>query len=153
VMGAHGRNVLNRLLLGSLTESMLREVSVPIMTVAHLNPSKEVRDAKPVPLRHILYATELGNGAETGLRVSAELARGTGARLTVLHVLTVPEMMYYGAEGGYLPEQLAKLREEQTGLRALLQNECLMGVDVAPLITEGNVSREILRVARETDAD
>src|SRR5262249_45656641 len=101
VMGAHGRNALDRLLLGSLTERMLRKLPVPILTVSQLNSAKELHNVGPVPLKQILYATDLSDSADVGLKFSTELARGTGARLMVLNVFTAAEQMYLGAEAGY----------------------------------------------------
>lgn len=154
VMGAHGRNVLDRLLLGSLTERMLRKLPVPILTVSHLNPAKELHNVGPVPLNEILYATDLSESADVGLKFCTELARGTGAHLTVLHVYTAAEDMYWGAEAGYLPEQLETLREDSLErLWTAIRREPAEGVNITPMMTDGDPSHEILRVAKERDAD
>lgn len=154
VMGTHGRGALDRWMLGSLTERMLRKIPVPILTVSHLDPTKELHDASPVPMRHILYATDLSDSAEAGLKFSAELARGTGARLTVLHVLKTIETVYWGAEGGFLPEELSSIRDDALArLRASVPEEISKGLDVYTMMTEGDAYREIIRVADEDKAD
>jgi nucleotide-binding universal stress UspA family protein len=154
VMGTHGRNAFDRFLLGSLTERMLRKLPIPVLTVSHLDPAKELLSAGPVPLQHVLYATDLSDSAETGLQFSAELARGTGARLTVLHVMRTLETVYWGAEGGYIPEELESLREATvTRLNNSIPANLNTGGEIVPMMTEGEPFREILRVADEGKAD
>jgi nucleotide-binding universal stress UspA family protein len=155
VMGTHGRNAFERFLLGSLTERMLRKLPVPILTVSHLDPARELHAAGPVPLRHVLYATDLSDSADVGLKFSIELARGTGARLTVLHVLRSIKSIYWGAEaGGFLPEELATLRDDtKRRLTNSIPKDGINGVTIAPMLVEGEAFREILRVASEDEAD
>jgi nucleotide-binding universal stress UspA family protein len=154
VMGTHGRNAFERLLLGSLTERMLRKIPVPILTVSHLDPAMEPRNDGPVPLRNVLYATDLSDSAEVGLKFALELARGAGARLTVLHVLQAIETIYWGAEGGYLTDELDVLRQE-TFKRLMLSipEQWSKGVKVIPMMVEGDPFREILRIADEEKTD
>ena len=154
VTGAHGRNALDRLLLGSLTERMLRKLPVPILTVSRLDPAKELHDFGPVPLSQILYATDLSDSADVGLKFSTELARGTGAHLTALHVFAGTETLYWNAESGYLPEEIERLREDSLDrLWATVRNESANDVRITPMLTDGEPWREILRVADETNAD
>src|SRR5437868_3446099 len=87
VMGSRGRSYFERMLLGSVTERMLRKLHVPILTVAHefqgRTPNSK-NDSGCVPeFRRIIYATDLSEGSETGLEFSIRLARGLDARLTV----------------------------------------------------------------------
>jgi nucleotide-binding universal stress UspA family protein len=154
VMGTHGRNGFERFFLGSLTERMLRRIPVPILTVSHLDAATEPQSLAPVPLRNVLYATDLSDSAEVGLRVAMELARGAGAHLTVLHVLKAVETIYFGAEGGYLKEDLDDIRED-TFKRLMLSipEQWSKGVNVTPLMSEGDPFREILRVADEEKTD
>jgi nucleotide-binding universal stress UspA family protein len=155
VMGTHGRNAVERFLLGSLTERMLRKLPVPVLTVSHLDPARELHTAGPVPLHHVLYATDLSDSADVGLKFSIELARGTGARLTVLHVLRSLESIYWGAEGGgFLAEELATFRDDtMRRLTNSIPKDGINGVPIVPMLVEGEAFREILRVASEDKAD
>jgi nucleotide-binding universal stress UspA family protein len=77
VMGTHGRTGLNRWMLGSVAERVLRESPVPVITV---------RSAPRESIRHVLcpvHDTELSRRA---LRMAATVAACFDARLTVLHV-------------------------------------------------------------------
>src|SRR5438874_9562640 len=87
VMGSRGRSYFERLLLGSVTERMLRKVHVPILTISHINPEKELHTPGSVPLHRIVYATDLAEGTEAGLEFSLRLARGMDAHLNVVHVV------------------------------------------------------------------
>jgi len=155
VMGTHGKNAFERVLLGSLTERMLRQIPVPILTVSHLDPARELHVAGPVPLNHILYATDLSDNADVALKFSIELARGTGARLSVLHVLQTIDTIYWGAEGGYLGEEMQTLRDDalQCLHSSIPERGQCKGVQVTPIMVDGDPYREILRVADEEKVD
>src|SRR6266540_3045040 len=98
VMGSRGRSYFERLLLGSVTERMLRKLHVPILTVSHLDPVKEIHEPGWVPLRRILYATDLADGSEAGLDFSIRLAHGLDAHLTVVHVVQPLDSAFQGLE-------------------------------------------------------
>jgi nucleotide-binding universal stress UspA family protein len=154
VMGTHGRNSVEKFFLGSLTERMLRKLPVPILTVSRLDSARALQTAGPVPLRHVLYATDLSDSAEVGLKFSVELARGTGARLTVLHVLKAVDTVYWGTEGGYVAEELEMFREDAfSRLKHSLPEKGTEGVAITPMMTEGDPFREIIRVADEEKVD
>src|SRR5437867_4784141 len=87
VMGSRGRSYFERMLLGSVTERMLRKLHVPVLTVSHLDPEKEIHEPGSVPLRRIVYATDLAEGSEPGLEFSIRLARGLDAHLSAVHVV------------------------------------------------------------------
>jgi nucleotide-binding universal stress UspA family protein len=154
VMGTHGRNAIERFFLGSLTERMLRTLPVPVLTVAHTDPAREPHNASPVPLRHVLYATDLSDDADVGLKFSIELARGAGARLTVLHVLKPVETIYWGSEGGFLRNELETIREDtMSRLVHSVPLDWVQGVNARPMMVEGDAFREILRVSDEDEVD
>jgi nucleotide-binding universal stress UspA family protein len=154
VMGTHGRGAFERFLLGSLTERMLRKLDVPILTVSHLDPARELHQGGPVPMGHILYATDLSDSASAGLKFSMELARGTGARLTVLHVLEALQTVYWGSEAGYLGNELEAIRGDALNrLRDSIPDSGTKEICLTTMMTEGDASRDIIRVADEEKAD
>jgi nucleotide-binding universal stress UspA family protein len=113
VMGSRGRSYFPRMLLGSVTERMLRKLHVPILTVSHLDPEKELHSPAPVPLRKLLYATDLADGSEAGLEFSIRLARGLDARLTVVHVVQAMDAGLFGLEGvGGVPDYTAEIHAQ-----------------------------------------
>ena len=113
VMGSRGRSHVQRLLLGSVTERMLRKLHVPVLTVSHLEPERELHKPGPVPLKKLLYATDLADGSEAGLEFSIRLARGLNAHLTVVHVVQPLDAAIYGIEtAGYLPDYAVEARAQ-----------------------------------------
>jgi len=84
-MPTRGRTGLERLLLGSTTDRVLRDSTVPVLT---LDP---VDDSTTYPAGGVLVPTDGSAGAEAALEFSAELAAATGATLHVLCVVDESE--------------------------------------------------------------
>jgi nucleotide-binding universal stress UspA family protein len=137
VMGTRGRSYFERLILGSVTDRMLRKLHVPVLTVSHLDPDKELHQPGPaerkrdsaqpkvaerkrdsaqpkvVELRRILYATDLSEGSEEGLEFSIRLARGLDASLAVAHVFQPADAVLHGYEtAAFLPDYANEVRAQ-----------------------------------------
>ena len=84
VMGTHGRSGFNRLLLGSVTEKVLRSVHCPVLTVP---PAAPAMTAAAVTFKHILCAVDYSPSALGALRYALELGRQADGCVTVLHAL------------------------------------------------------------------
>ena len=155
VMGSRGRSYFERLLLGSVTERMLRKVHVPILTVSHLDPERELQKPGPVPLKKLLYATDLVDGSEAGLEFSIRLARGLDAQLAVVHVVQPLDTAIYGMEtAGYLPdyplEARAQASERLNRIVALVSDG---SVPITTVLAEGVAYERINEAAAEYKAD
>ena len=88
--GTHGAHGLERLILGSVAESILRTVSCPVLT---LGPGCGDIPQEGLALRTILYASVLRHPSETALRYAASLARATHVQVELVHVIEeIPEM-------------------------------------------------------------
>jgi nucleotide-binding universal stress UspA family protein len=84
VMGTHGRSGFNRLLLGSVTEKVLRTVRCPVLTVP---PAAAAMTAKAVAFKRILCAMDYSPSALMALRYALELGRQAGGCVIVLYAL------------------------------------------------------------------
>jgi nucleotide-binding universal stress UspA family protein len=155
VMGSHGRSYFERMLLGSVTERMLRRLHVPILTVSHLDPAKEIHEPGPVPLRKLMYATDLTDGSEAGLEFSMRLARGLDAHLTVVHVLQAMDAALLGLEGvGVAPDYVDQVRAQAAErLNRLVALASDGSVPVTTVLTEGVPCDAINTLAAEHKAD
>ena len=82
MVGTHGRSGVNRLMMGSVAERILRESTVPVLTVRgdSLAPGEALR------LRHVLCAVDNSGASRRALAWVARIARCFESRVTLLHV-------------------------------------------------------------------
>jgi len=76
VMGTHGRTGFNRIMLGSVAERVLRETSIPVLTVR----------GGASEFQNILCPVNDTPPARAALEAATELARCFGGRVIALHV-------------------------------------------------------------------
>jgi len=155
IMGTRGRSYFERMLLGSVTDRMLRKLHVPILTVSHLDPEREIHAPGPVPLRKILYATDLANGSEEGLKFSIRLARGLDSTLTVAHVVQFADAAFHGIEtAAFLSDYANEIRaqaEERLGRLVALVSDG--SVPISTVLAEGVPYETVNRLAEQYKAD
>ena len=84
VMGTHGRSGFNRLLLGSVTEKVLRTAPCPVLTVPKAAPALT---AAAVAFKRIVCAMDYSPSALEALQYALELGRQAGGCVTVLYAL------------------------------------------------------------------
>jgi nucleotide-binding universal stress UspA family protein len=85
VMGTHGAGGFQHLLLGSVTEKVLRRAGSPVLTVpprAHAHWH--------LPFRHLLCAVDFSEASLDAVRSALSLSEESRASLTLLHVLEWP---------------------------------------------------------------
>lgn len=83
VMGTHGRSGFQHLLLGSVTEKVLRRAPCPVLTIGATETASSCR-----PLfRRILCATDLTAASEGAVDLALSFAEENLARVTLLHVV------------------------------------------------------------------
>jgi nucleotide-binding universal stress UspA family protein len=155
VMGTHGRRRFERWFLGSVTEYILRKAVRPILTVSHLDSEHALEKPQPIPLRKLLYATDLSEVADRALEFALVLAHEFSAQLIVLHAL--PDLGWaYGME--YVPLDLTK---EKTEAREAVFHRLVSSVPesarrdprVRIELQEGRPAETILRFADGEDVD
>lgn len=82
VMGTHGRHGWRRALLGSVTESVLRETERPVLTVT---PTLMEKNAEPA-IRTVLCPVNFTHVAREALQHASALAAAFDAELAVMYV-------------------------------------------------------------------
>lgn len=91
VTGTHSGRALDRLLLGSTAEAIVRKSPCPVMTVG---PNVTVGTEGDQPFSRIICAMDFGDAAQSAAPVALKLAHQSGAELRFLHVL--PSTLYGG---------------------------------------------------------
>jgi nucleotide-binding universal stress UspA family protein len=154
VLGSHGRSGFGRLLLGSVTEKVMREARCPTLVVPRRAP--ETSPSEPVRFRKILCPVDFSEGSLDALSYATGLAEEADAELTALHVIeTPPEIV---ARPAAEPVDVDRIRAEAEAerlreLRELIPADARTFCTVHTAVREGAAYREILRVAGEINAD
>jgi nucleotide-binding universal stress UspA family protein len=150
-LGTHGRSGFERLMLGSVTEKVLRRAACPVLTVPAHAPVSVPRVA--VSFERILCPVDFSKSSARALEYAASLAQEAHARLTVLHVLELPpdlsELPHSGVEEYRAGRFEAARRHLKDAVKAL---PTTFPVDDLLLVGR-SAYREILRVATEQEAD
>lgn len=84
VLGTHAVAGVERFVLGSTAEEILRHVSCPVITVG---PHVDLGDATDPHFHRVLYATDLSDSSLHAAKYAAMFGRSAGATLRVLHVM------------------------------------------------------------------
>jgi nucleotide-binding universal stress UspA family protein len=152
VMGTHGRSGFDRLMLGSVTEKMLRNAPCPVLTV----PSRVSGvPATPIQFTRILCPVDFSPSSFKALQFAESLAEETDAHLRVMHVLepaSVFEPVPMGG-GGAPPVDPDASAAALRHLRGAITKDARIYSQVTETVTVGKAYREILREAAEQRSD
>jgi nucleotide-binding universal stress UspA family protein len=159
VMGTHGRSGFERLLLGSVTERVLRKARCPVLTVPrrHL----DAVPATPVLFKEILCPVDFSDCSMRALNYAMSLAQEADAHLAVLHVMAhelehaadLSEMT--GADEHLSVADFRRRREDSARerLAQAVPEAVAAYCKVNTMVSSGKPSREILRIAAERQSD
>jgi nucleotide-binding universal stress UspA family protein len=157
VMGTHGRGGFQHLVLGSVTERVLRRAVCPVLTVP-----PRAHSTSHLPFRQLLCAIDFSESSLAALQFALSLARESEARLTMLHVLEWPWEEPPPPRLEELPvEQAAALGEYRRYRErmALMRLEALVPASArgsqppATRLSNGKAYVQILDVANDEDSD
>lgn len=159
VMGTHGRSGFERLVLGSITEKVLRRARCPVLTVPRHHP-----DAVPATrglFTRMLCPIDFSDCSMHALHYALSLAQEADAHLTVLHVMAyaledTPDMYDTTITDERL--SLADYRRRREDEARQRMNDSLPKTvgeycSVETMIVRGKPSRAILRIAGERESD
>ncbi len=149
VMGTHGRSGFERLLLGSVTESVLRRARCPVLTVPPRVP--DAIGLGTVVFGRVLCAVDFSPVSTKVLEYAKALASESGGRLSAVHViepLPVYDPVIAGGGGFVNYEELA-VAATKTRLASALPKD----VDVHQTVAVGKPYRVILDRARDEGSD
>jgi nucleotide-binding universal stress UspA family protein len=146
VMGTHGPSGFGRFVLGSVTETVLRRVACPVLTV----PVHAPAHPGSMFFKRVVCATDFSPASAAAVGYAASLAEEADGSLILVHVLDREraERRPPGANGHEPHFECAA----RMMLRAALPPERREWCSVEDVVVSGKPASEILRLAEERAA-
>jgi nucleotide-binding universal stress UspA family protein len=148
-MGTHGRSGFERLMLGSVTESVLRQASCPVLTVPPRAP--DVVPMGPTVYRRVLCGIDYSACSLKALEYAASLARSSDAELIVVNVLE-PLLDYVAADVADVDNMALRTAAEHQ-LERVATERSGGHQGVTPQLVAGQAAPMILQLAEERAVD
>jgi nucleotide-binding universal stress UspA family protein len=155
ILGTHGAGGFERLVLGSVAEKVLRTAPCPVLTV----PPREAGVSR-VPFQHVLCALDFSECSLAALEYAMAVAVGSGAALTLAHVIEWPWVEPPAPVFSELPALEAAALAEFRQRREQQAREHLAGFVPETLaercrtrISHGRAHAELLKLAVDEHAD
>jgi len=156
VMGTHGRRGFDRLVLGSVTEKVIRKARCPVMTVP-----PGTAEAVPAPplFKRVLCAIDFSDASLHALDYALSLAEEADAHLLLAHVVEVapaPQDTHSetSLESRSLDDYVAAAAQARAErLQRLVPDSVRTYSTVATTLAIGQAYREILRIASEQHSE
>ncbi|HWC18968.1 MAG TPA: universal stress protein [Terriglobales bacterium] len=141
VIGTHGRQGLQRMLLGSNAELILRIANCPVLTVGpHVSRRKHDGDH----LDRVLFATDLTPQSEYAISYALSFAHERCARLTCMHVIDRTGNIHDG-------RRIVSHCEKE--LRRLIPSDAALWCEPNIVVGEGEPAEEIVAFAEQDNSD
>ncbi len=132
IIGSRGKSVVKEILLGSVSEGVVRKANVPVIVVkfelVEKGDSYECRRIFPKMFERILYAHDLTEHSDKVLKFVKYASKKANGYVTILHVIENDKT-----------EKLEKIKEE-------LNKE---GIETKVIVKKGVPHKMILKVAEE----
>jgi nucleotide-binding universal stress UspA family protein len=139
VLGTHGRGLFARCVLGSVTNALLRQVNIPVLTVSHAT--------NRLRFERVLFATDFGVDAHKAFRHALDFAAATDSTLVVAHAI---DSMDAQATTEGRQQTLRLIHERLDEYRA---EGTLRKVPVVLRLAEGSAGEWLVRIADQHEAD
>ena len=150
-LGTHGREGMERLVLGSVAEKVLRKARCPVLTVSE--PGDE-RAPKEAVFKNILCAVDFATLSLKAIEYCLSLAQESGGRLTLVNTVEwfPDEPAWIGSPN--VSDYRSQMEEQvRTRLEEIVPREAREWCGIDVVVRSGKAYREILTVARERKAD
>jgi nucleotide-binding universal stress UspA family protein len=148
VIGTHGRAGLQRALLGSVSDRLVRQAPCPVLTVPP-TPGSRLRDE----IHRICFATDFSPSSQAAWPWVVALAKAANAEVDLVHVMFEPVVDRHLSPDAI--SRMVKALEEQGRLEVerFLERSELPGDRIRVRLTHGVVGEQIVHHAREQAAD
>ena len=143
VMGTHGRRGIERWVLGSVAEQLLRSVKVPLLTIGR----RERTERAALAIRRILVTTDFSEGTSEAIAYAFSIAQECQAHISVLHVL--------GNVGADTSEKYREILTKKIGsqLEKLIPSEARVWCDAKTRVETGLPFKVILKTVEKESID
>jgi len=142
VMATHGRKGVEHLVLGSVTEQVVRQVYRPVLCV----PTRD--EAPTLPYRRIAVPTDFSLSSRLAFPIAAAFARAFEAELLGIHV--APDASLATMSG--IPDPAPAVVATEASLARFLKAD-FNGLPVTAQVYQGSVWERIVQAARLQKAD
>jgi nucleotide-binding universal stress UspA family protein len=154
-MATHGRSGINRWLLGSVAEKVLRGAANPLLLIRATDQAKTEGEAA---LNSIIVPLDGSELAESVLPMVAGLAKKLNLEIVLFRAYHIPYNIYAGGDGLYgidFDELIGGVRDEATEyLEKKVAEMKKLGVEKISYATkEGIGADEIISLGRQTPAN
>lgn len=153
-MATHGRSGLDRWLLGSIAEKVLRGATTPLLLI---RASEQTKSEGEAPLKAVIVPLDGSELAEIVLPAAVELAKKLNLEIVLFRAYNIPYSAYGGGDGYYaidFTELTDAMKDEaQTYLekkRAELKGQGFEKISC--VAREGLSADQIIKISRETPA-
>ena len=155
ISATHGRSGLKRLLLGSVTERLMRTLSCPLLIIKE--QGKEVPEIKRTsfPPKRILVGCDFSINSDLAFQYGLAMAQEFEAELHLVHVVEPPvyqNVLFSDVSSG-LYNREAMIDELSDKLNRKVPPEARNWCDLKTILLEGNADEEITRYADFKEVD
>lgn len=148
IVGSHGRGGVQRLVLGSVAEKVLRLATCPVLTVRR---GMSVARRSRSPFGTILCATDFSAAANRGVAYAKRLAKHANAKLVVMHAVEWPfeDAVTSGAVAALRKRIESSARDRVVRLLPRSSSDAR----AQAVVTLGKASAAIIKLARARSVD
>jgi len=153
VMATHGRGGLTRWWLGSVSEKVVSESTVPVLLI-HSKHSKEIDKDRKTTFKRILAPLDGSEIGEAALHNAEAVALKTGASMILLHVIPEPhdiEAKILGQEFNKFVKAMRDAGQEYLEKKSNRLKD--KGIDVKAIIVAGDPAERIVDLAKDEKVD
>ncbi len=149
VMGTHGRRGARRLLLGSVTEEVIRRSPCPVLTM------RTHKEAWSLPRAdRILVPVDFGKSTRQVMGVAARVAEHYDASITLAHVVDLEYYPYYGfGTDPFRSIQSDMIQASEDHLSELAAELQAAGIIASWITVSGHPASTLRELAAESDVD
>lgn len=155
VSATHGRSGLKRLLLGSVTERLMRTIRCPLLIIKEQETEAAGMKRTSFPPRRILVGCDFSTDSELAFQYGLAMAQEFEAELHLVHVVEPPvyqNILFSDVSSG-LYNRDAMLEELSNKLDRMVPDEARNWCDPTTALREGKPDEELTRYADVNDMD